>query len=123
MVKTLTCVACPIGCALSAQIEAGEVTGVSGNACKRGEAYAKTECIAPVRSLTTTVRVNGGAYPLVSVKSAAPLPKEKLFDCMAAINEARIDAPVENWRRCDPKYFGHGRGIIATNKLSRGATT
>ena len=35
MVKTLTCVACPIGCALSAQIEAGEVTGVSGNACKR----------------------------------------------------------------------------------------
>ena len=110
MVKTLTCVACPIGCALSAQIEAGEVTGVSGNACKRGEAYAKTECIAPVRSLTTTVRVNGGAYPLVSVKSAAPLPKEKLFDCMAAINEARIDAPVEIGDVVIPNIFGHGRG-------------
>ena len=114
MVKTLTCVACPIGCALSAQIEAGEVTGVSGNACKRGEAYAKTECIAPVRSLTTT---------LVSVKSAAPLPKEKLFDCMAAINEARIDAPVEIGDVVIPNILGTGVDIIATNKLSRGATT
>ena len=47
MVKTLTCVACPIGCALSAQIEAGEVTGVSGNACKRGEAYAKRNVSPP----------------------------------------------------------------------------
>ena len=109
MVKTLTCVACPIGCALSAQIEAG--------------AYAKTECIAPVRSLTTTVRVNGGAYPLVSVKSAAPLPKEKLFDCMAAINEARIDAPVEIGDVVIPNILGTGVDIIATNKLSRGATT
>lgn len=77
----------------------------------------------PVRSLTTTVRVNGGAYPLVSVKSAAPLPKEKLFDCMAAINEARIDAPVEIGDVVIPNILGTGVDIIATNKLSRGATT
>ena len=115
MVKTLTCVACPIGCTLSAQIEAGEVTGVSGN--------AKTECIAPVRSLTTTVRANGGAYPLVSVKSAAPLPKEKLLDCMAAINEARVDAPVEIGDVVISNLLGTGVDIIATNQLARGATT
>lgn len=122
MVKTLTCVACPIGCALSVQIEGGEVTGVSGNACKRGEAYAKTECIAPARSLTTTVRASGGAYPLVSVKSAAPLPKGKLFDCMAIINKAQAEAPVEIGDVVIPNILGTGVDIIATNQLKRGAT-
>lgn len=122
MVKSLTCVACPIGCALSAQIEEGEVTGVSGNACRRGESYAKTECIAPVRSLTTTVRARGGAYPLVSVRSAAPLPKEKLFDCMALINKTLVDAPVEIGDVVIPDILGTGVNIIATNQLVRGAT-
>lgn len=122
MVKTLTCVACPIGCTLSAQIEAGEVVSVSGNTCKRGEAYAKTECIAPVRSLTTTVRVNGGAYPLVSVKSAAPLPKEKLLDCMTLINQTQIDAPVTMGEIIIPDILGTGVDIIATNRLAKGAT-
>lgn len=122
MVKALTCVACPIGCALTVQLEAGEITGVSGNACKRGEAYAETECLAPVRSLTTTVRVNGGAYPLVSVKSAAPLPKEKVFDCMALINNARADAPLEIGDVVIPNILGTGVDIIATNQLKRGVT-
>ena len=122
MVKTLTCVASPIGCTLSAQIETGEVVSVSGNTCKRGEAYAKTECIAPVRSLTTTVRVNGGAYPLVSVKSAAPLPKEKLLDCMALINQTQIDAPVTMGEIIIPDILGTGVDIIATNRLAKGAT-
>lgn len=42
---------------------------------------------------------------------------------MAAINEARVDAPVEIGDVVIPNLLGTGVDIIATNQLARGATT
>lgn len=90
--KHLTCIVCPMGCQLTATVENGVVTKVEGNQCPRGEKYAKTEVINPVRTLTTTVKVlNGDPLP---VKSAAPLPKDKLFDCMAVLKHVTVKAPI-----------------------------
>ena len=39
--RLLTCIVCPRGCALTVRLdESGKPLSVSGNACKRGEAYA-----------------------------------------------------------------------------------
>jgi CxxC motif-containing protein len=54
-----------------------------GNACARGLSYAESECTAPVRSLASTVLTESGK--LLPVKSASPIPKEKLFDAMREI--------------------------------------
>ena len=61
MVKDIICVACPMGCQISVELsDSGEILSVTGNTCKRGDAYARTECTNPERSLTTTVKVSGG---------------------------------------------------------------
>ena len=51
MVKDIICVACPMGCQISVELnDDGEILSVTGNTCKRGDAYARTECTHPERS-------------------------------------------------------------------------
>ena len=50
MVKDIICVACPMGCQISVELnDDGEILSVTGNTCKRGDAYARTECTHPER--------------------------------------------------------------------------
>lgn len=89
----LTCINCPLGCRLTAQVENGEVVKVEGNSCKRGETYAKQECVAPMRMITASAPVKDSDIP-VSVKTASPVPKEKIFDCMQAILHTPFEKPI-----------------------------
>lgn len=83
--RILTCIICPRGCELRALLdETGAPASVSGNACARGETYAVTECTAPMRTVTTTVRCEGGE--VIPVKTDRPVPKALVFDVMKAIN-------------------------------------
>ena len=96
MVKDIICVACPMGCQISVELnDDGEILSVTGNTCKRGDAYARTECTHPERSLTTTVKVSGGVHPVVPVKSAKAVPKDKVKDCVKEIAKLEIKAPVK----------------------------
>lgn len=115
MKKNLVCVSCPLGCPIEVEIENGQVISVKGNTCKRGDAYAKTEVTNPVRSLTTSVKVEGGIHPVVPVKSAAPIPKDKMFECMKVINDAKIKAPVKIGDTVIENICGLGVDIVATN--------
>ena len=114
-VRELTCVACPMGCQLTASIDNGVVVSVTGNTCPRGAKYAETECTHPVRPLTTTVKVEGGKHPVVSVKSADAIPKEKMFDCMKVLNEVQVQAPVKIGDVIVENICDTGINIIATN--------
>jgi CxxC motif-containing protein len=83
--RILTCIVCPKGCELTVRFDdRGEIESISGHTCRRGESYARTECTAPVRTVTTTVRCECG--DVVSVKTSCPVPKELVFEVMAAIN-------------------------------------
>ena len=93
MVRNLTCIICPRGCALTADITDTGVT-VTGNACKRGEEYAINECTNPVRTVTATVRVANRYNTMVSVKTAAPVPKGKMMEVMAQLRKTQVNAPV-----------------------------
>lgn len=93
MTRKLTCIICPRGCTLTVEGENGSLT-VSGNACPRGARYATDECTHPVRTVTSTVRVNGRPDTMVSVKTAVPVAKDDIFKVMAAIRQAAADPPV-----------------------------
>lgn len=116
MIKNIVCVACPMGCPITVDIsETGEVLNVTGNTCPRGKAYAITECTAPTRMLTSTVRVNGGRVAMVPVKTSVPIPKGKMFEIMKEINKAEVDAPVKIGQVIIENVLGTGADIIATN--------
>lgn len=93
MTKNITCISCPVGCRMEAAIEDKQVVKVSGNACKRGEVYARQEAISPMRMVTAVVKVAGSDMPL-SVKTKAPIPKKDISACMAAIEALRLQTPI-----------------------------
>jgi CxxC motif-containing protein len=92
--KELTCIGCPLGCTVTVTMTDGSVTGVTGNTCPRGDAYARKEVTNPTRIVTSTVRVTGGTSPMVNVKTATDIPKDKIFACIAAIRDITVTAPV-----------------------------
>lgn len=113
--KHLTCIVCPLGCAITAQTDGGDIVSISGHTCKRGEGYARAELTDPRRTLTTTMRVAGGG--LVSVKSKDTLPKGRLFDCMTVINAREAHAPVEIGDVLVSDILGLGVDIVATSRV------
>lgn len=115
MKRDLICVACPLGCPITVEYEGTEVFSVTGNTCKRGDAYARTEVVNPTRSLATSVKVNDGVHPVVPVRSSQPVPKSMMFDCMKVINAASVDAPVRIGQVIIPNILDTGADIIATN--------
>ncbi|MDR1927147.1 MAG: DUF1667 domain-containing protein [Oscillospiraceae bacterium] len=109
-----------MGCGLRVELdENNRVLSVAGNACKRGDAYARAECTKPLRSFTSTMRVEGGEAPLVSVKSAEPVPKAKLFDCVKAGNACAAKAPVAIGDVLLANAAGTGVDLIATNRVAK----
>ena len=115
MTKNLTCVACPLGCSITVEYEGKEVLSVTGNTCKRGDAYARTEIVNPTRSIASSVKVNGGVHPVVPVKTSKPIPKTMIFDCMREINAVSVDAPVKLGQVIIADMLGTGADVVATN--------
>ena len=112
--KRLTCIVCPIGCSLEAELEDGRVRRVTGQSCKRGVDYAVSECTNPTRTLTTTAKVESGRYPLVPVRSEKPLPRALLRECMKIINGLQLAAPVVIGDVVVENILDTGINIIAT---------
>ncbi len=106
-----------MGCPISVEINdaTGEVINVTGNTCPRGKAYAVTECTAPVRMLTSTVKVSGGRTAMVPVKTSAPIPKGMMFDIMKEINSVEVASPVKLGQVIIKNVLDTGADIIATN--------
>ncbi len=115
MKKQMNCVACPLGCLITVEYEGNEVLSVTGNTCKRGEAYAKTEITNPVRSIHSTVKVIGGIHPVVPCKTSGPIPKGVIFDVMKEINKVTVNAPVKIGQVFIENVCGTGVDIVATN--------
>lgn len=116
--RHLTCINCPMGCQLTVTIDNGEAVSVTGNSCKRGEIYGKSEVTNPTRTVTSTARVSNGEIPVVSVKTSQPIPKEMIADCVARIKELDLSAPVHAGDRLI-KNFCPGIDIIATKNVSK----
>ena len=117
-IKELTCINCPMGCRITVTMDGDSIVSVTGNTCKRGENYARAEVTAPVRTVTTTIRVNNGASDRVSCKTKEPVPKDKIFDVMAEISRASCNAPVKIGDILIDDCAGTGVPIVATKSLA-----
>lgn len=112
--KQLICIGCPLGCMLTATLENGVVTAVSGNTCRRGDDYARKECTTPERTVTGTVRVAGGSAPVVSVRTSSPIPKEKVLELAALMGKLTVSAPVRPGDVLASGVLGTGSDLLAT---------
>lgn len=114
----LTCIGCPMGCAVTVKMDdAGQVIGITGNTCKRGEDYAKKEVTDPTRIVTSTVKVEGGTAEMVSVKTKSDIPKEKIFDCVEGLKGICVKAPVHIGDVIVSDIAGSGVDIVATKEI------
>ena len=93
MKRNITCIICPRGCAMVADITENGVA-VTGHSCPKGEQYAVNECTNPVRTVTATVRVANRKDTMVSVKTETPVAKDRMMEVMAALRSITVDAPV-----------------------------
>ncbi|MBQ1685767.1 MAG: DUF1667 domain-containing protein [Clostridia bacterium] len=117
-IKELTCIQCPMGCQLTVTVDGENVT-VEGNSCPRGAVYGKKEVTAPTRTVTSTVVVEGGELPRVSVKTATDIPKGMIFSVMETIRAARVAAPVHTGDVIVANAAGSGSDVIATKTVLR----
>ena len=113
----LICIGCPLGCPLTVEMEGNEVKSVAGNTCPRGDAYAKKELTNPTRIVTSTVRVAGGRLAMVSVKTENDIPKGKIFDCVKALKDVEVMAPVKIGDVIIENVAGTGVNVIATKNV------
>ena len=115
--RELTCIGCPMGCALTVELDGGAVVSVRGNTFPRGDAYARKEVTAPTRIVTTTVRVTGGKLAAVSCKTRSDIPKGKIFDVVRALKTVEIPAPVTIGQVLLPNAARTGVDVIATKNV------
>ena len=107
----LICIVCPNGCHLKVDEENGYT--VTGNKCPRGVDYGKKELVAPTRTITSTVRINGKNARRVPVKTSADFPKGKIFEVMEALNHVDALAPVKVGDVIVENVCGLGVDIVA----------
>ncbi len=115
--RNLTCISCPMGCPLTVVLNDQEVVSVSGNTCKRGDIYARKEVTNPTRIVTTTVRVEDGSADMVSVKTKEDVPKGKIFECVEALKNVTVKAPVHIGDVIVSNVAGTGVDIVATKNV------
>lgn len=111
--RNLTCIVCPMGCRMTVSEVDGQLR-VTGNTCPRGEKYAIQEVTLPTRVITSSVKLTGGALPLCPVKTAAPVPKAMIPQCLAAIRAIHAAAPVRIGQVLADDLAGTGVALVAT---------
>lgn len=116
--RELICISCPMGCQMTVLMD-DENIRVTGNTCKRGEVYARKEVTNPRRVVTSTVKVNGGEFARVSVKTETDVPKDKIFDCMKEILKAEATAPVKIGDIVITNCAGTGVTVVATRDVKK----
>ncbi len=114
MKRNLICIICPRGCAMTVEGEGTDLT-VTGNTCPKGKQYAIDECTHPMRTVTSTVRVTNRPDTMVSVKTAAPVPKDAIFEVMKRIRATTVKAPVKAGAVLVADVFG--TDVIATKSV------
>ena len=105
----LTCICCPMGCTITVE-KKGEEFIVSGNGCPRGKKYAVEELTAPTRTVTSSVKVNGGDKPIA---------KNLVFDSLKTLEKVVLAAPVHIGDVIVENVLGTGVNFVATREVNK----
>lgn len=112
VLRTYVCTLCPVGCEISL-LEGGEIRGYQ---CKRGLEFVEQEEKEPMRILTTTVYVEGGALRMLPVRSAVDIRKEDMQEVMREAAEVTAEAPVKEGQEM---FVFKGAPFIATRSVAK----
>ncbi|MDR2343826.1 MAG: DUF1667 domain-containing protein [Spirochaetaceae bacterium] len=114
-VTELVCIVCPKGCRL--QVDENKDFAVTGNNCDRGAEYGRQEISNPTRVITSTVCACGGAISRMPVKTDKNVPKGKIFEAMALLDELEVKAPFKAGAVLVSNICGTGANFISTRGL------
>jgi len=112
----LICIVCPNGCPIMIE-EIGTSIKVSGNRCQRGEEFAVSEMIHPMRTMSSTVKTNFPKVPVLPVRVSEEIPKDKIFDVMREINKVVVTNPISLGDIIIENVLGLKVNIIATSNI------
>ncbi|MEI6285848.1 MAG: DUF1667 domain-containing protein [Bacillota bacterium] len=121
--KKMNCIVCPLGCLGEVSFNYGNNGGIidlevlGGFTCPRGKNYAIKEMTNPERMLTTTVRVENGALPLLPVVSKAALPKGKVMAAARYLAGVTVKAPIVEGQVICENVLGLGVDIVASREM------
>jgi len=116
-IKSLTCICCPLGCLLEAGLNRqGKIEEISGATCLLGTEYARKEISSPQRMVSAALCIKGSLEPL-SVKTAAPVAKERIKAVLEAIHALELEAPVELGAVLVDDIAETGVALVATKTL------
>jgi len=116
--QEITCIGCPMGCALTAEID-GENVQIFGSACKIGVDYGVNECLNPRRMVTASVKVSmpDGSVKMLSLKTVPEIPKNRIFDCLKEIKKADVQPDIKIGDVVIKNILGLGSDIVATRNI------
>jgi len=117
--QEITCIVCPIGCKILIRSSENQFELLDGNKCKRGIDYARSEALDPRRMLTTSVLVNDGEWPLVSVKSSKPVPKAKIYSVLKEVKKVNVKAPIKSGQIIIKNVANTDINIVATKEVNK----
>jgi CxxC motif-containing protein len=104
-----------MGCHLEVDVE--NDYKVTGNQCKRGIDYAKKELTNPTRTITSTVRITGGIYNRLPVKTDKEIDKILIFDVMELLNEIIVTSPIKMGDIILKNVLGTDVNIVASRSM------
>ncbi len=110
----IVCVVCPTSCLVQAEWDDEKLLNIDRARCKLAWDYVASEIFDPRRTVTTTVLVDAASVPLVSVKTASPVPKGMVFDVMNQLADVVAKAPITVGDVIVPDVSGTGIDVVAT---------
>lgn len=121
MIKEMVCILCPNSCNLIVTRDDRNPDGVrvENALCPKGKDYAYSEIFDPRRTITSSIVVEGGELPLVSVRTDRPIPKSKIFDVMREIKKAKLKAPIKAGDILIRNVAGTEANVIATKNVNK----
>ncbi len=117
--REFVCIGCPLGCAISVDLDGEQIRAITGNTCPRGADYVTKEIRDPRRIVTSLVRVAQGELPVVSVKTAGDIPKGKIRECIRVLKKIEVQAPVQMGDVVAADICGTGVDVIATRSVEK----
>jgi CxxC motif-containing protein len=113
------CIGCPLGCRLEVEGDASHVVAVRGWGCKTGKAYGEEEHTDPRRMVATSVRLKGGTWGRVPVKTSGSVPKSMVREVAAAARAVEVTAPVKLGAVVVANVLGTGVDFVTTRDMER----
>ncbi len=118
MNSTIVCIVCPVSCPVDVEWNQEDgVTGVRNHLCKLANDYVASELFDPRRTVTTSMPVDGGDWPLVSVRTNPPIPKAMMIEAMDEITGVRVKAPIKVGDVLIADVLGTGCDVVATRNV------